>query len=331
MGCGASKSPPELKAGKSPVVAAAAAKDASAVSLVALLEELKLSSYLPRFEEQGWDDVDHIRRLDRDGLVNLCRDVGLDLKPGHQARFIERFRPEHVQDNNMVVSIGDIESVAADHEAGGVRVAGMTVGGVKWTPQPSASEDGEDGEDLVVVALDEPPRESSRSGAKSATPKRVGSPPRSDEPPELNSHQLDDSEPVAGGGEAARGDKGADEDKKKAKREKKEKKKKDKDKGKDKDERREEGETATAAEETDEDVEDATTGDEGRKGKKDRKQGKKKEKKKKKEGRCDDEAETDEEAGATASADQEEEAAGDGKKPKKKKDKKKKKKKDADD
>ena len=61
-------------------------------SIAVLLDELKLSSYLSRFEEQGWDDVDQISRLDRDGLVNLCRDVGLAQKPGHQARFIEHFR-----------------------------------------------------------------------------------------------------------------------------------------------------------------------------------------------------------------------------------------------
>ena len=194
MGCGASKSPParsapELKPGRAPgaagdVVAAKPAQLRQGTSIAALLEELKLSSYLPRFKEHGWDDVDHIRR---DGLIILCRDVGLDLKPGHQARFVERFRPEHVSDDNMVVSISDIESAAVDQDAsGGVRVTGMTVGSAKWKPGSSA----EDGDDLVVVALDEPSRKSRSSRATPATAKQVGSPPRPDELPELKSNRL---------------------------------------------------------------------------------------------------------------------------------------------
>ena len=121
MGCGASKSSArvasELKAPKIPAAAVKPVQHCLGTSIVVLLNELKLSSYLSRFEEQGWDDVDHISRLDRDGLVNLCRDVGLGQKPGHQARFIEHFRPEHVRDDNMVVSIGDIESIGDDRAA----------------------------------------------------------------------------------------------------------------------------------------------------------------------------------------------------------------------
>ena len=65
-----------------------------AAGLKTLLEELSLLQYRGKFEERGWDDVEHLARLDRAGLQAVVNDVGM--KAGHASRVVEHFRPSDV-------------------------------------------------------------------------------------------------------------------------------------------------------------------------------------------------------------------------------------------
>jgi len=136
------------------------AKLEAPVELSGLLARLQLTQYSERFVEHGWDDLDHLRRLDEDGLRQCTRDV--EMKPGHASKFIAHFRGvESAADAS--IQLDTVEALShskpstplfanggAHGDRGGARSL-VIINGVKWAP----SEEPMDEEDFEVVALEE--------------------------------------------------------------------------------------------------------------------------------------------------------------------------------
>ena len=145
MGCGGSKaavSPagdgPSAKTIEQQLLTEAGASMVGAAGLKALLEDLLLTQYSDKFAARGWDDVEHLARLDRSGLQGVADDVAM--KPGHASRFIEHFRPSQGSEDNAVVMF------ALPDKDGSPRQVKINGGGAGGLPVEDL-----DGDDIVTL------------------------------------------------------------------------------------------------------------------------------------------------------------------------------------
>ena len=146
MGCGGSKAAvgpasdePSAKTIEQQLLAEAGASMVGAAGLKALLEELSLTQYRDKFAARGWDDVEHLARLDRAGLQGVADDVAM--KAGHASRFIEHFRPSRGSEDNAVVMFALPEDDGSPRqveinagEAGGLPVEDLDGDGIVTLP-----------------------------------------------------------------------------------------------------------------------------------------------------------------------------------------------------
>ena len=141
MGCGGSKAAvgpasdePSAKTIEQQLLAEAGASMVGAAGLKALLEELSLTQYSDKFAARGWDDVEHLARLDRAGLQGVADDVAM--KAGHASRFIEHFRPSRGSEDNAVVMF------ARPDDDGSPRNVKINGGGAEGLPVEDLDGDG---------------------------------------------------------------------------------------------------------------------------------------------------------------------------------------------
>ena len=141
MGCGGSKAAvgpagdePPAKAIEQQLLAEAGASMVGASGIRALLEELSLTQYREKFAARGWDDIEHLARLDCAGLQGVADDVAM--KPGHASRFVEHFRPSRGSDDNAVVMF------ALPDDDGSPRQSKIISGGDEGMPVEDLDGDG---------------------------------------------------------------------------------------------------------------------------------------------------------------------------------------------
>ena len=81
MGCGGSKAAvgpvdePSAKTIEQQLLTEASSSMVGAAGLKVLLEELSLTQYRDKFAARGWDDVEHLARLDHAGLQGVADDT----------------------------------------------------------------------------------------------------------------------------------------------------------------------------------------------------------------------------------------------------------------
>ena len=56
----------------------------------AFLDAIRLDEYAEAFEEQGYDDLPWLSRLEDDLLRQICDSLGM--KPGHSMKFVMKLR-----------------------------------------------------------------------------------------------------------------------------------------------------------------------------------------------------------------------------------------------
>ena len=141
MGCGGSKAAvgpagdePPARAIEQQLLAEAGASMVGASGIRALLEELSLTQYREKFAARGWDDIEHLARLDCAGLQGVADDVAM--KPGHASRFVEHFRPSRGSDDNAVVMF------ALPDDDGSPRQSKIISGGDEGMPVEDVDGDG---------------------------------------------------------------------------------------------------------------------------------------------------------------------------------------------
>lgn len=142
-------------------------------------------------------------QLDRAGLNSLVRDV--QMKPGHATRFIEHLRPSKAFEDNAVVSFegsaASFNAPAADEDAGSKKGKQKDKKGKGYATPPTNSSPFDDGDDLVMVSLDDPgalplPHKASPSALCSQGPHSIR--PAAPSPPaeeELDAETLHPSSP----------------------------------------------------------------------------------------------------------------------------------------
>ena len=82
------------------------------------------------------------------------------MKPGHATRFIEHLRPSKAFEDNAVVSFegsaASFNAPAADEDAGSKKGKKKDKKGKGYATPPTNSSPFDDGDDLVMVSLDDP-------------------------------------------------------------------------------------------------------------------------------------------------------------------------------